>query len=78
MRTGVRVVAWIMTVVAAGMIVGGAYLFGIDRGLFSPGHEDEVAHLLLDDAQAQRAIATATVDALVEQIPLLEEVRSGL
>ncbi|HEY6567684.1 MAG TPA: hypothetical protein VI341_09210, partial [Actinomycetota bacterium] len=47
-------------------------------GLFSPGHEDEVAHLLLDDAQAQRAIATATVDALVEQIPLLEEVRSGL
>ena len=78
MRTGVKVVAWTMTVVAAGAIVGGAYLFGIDRGLFSPGREDEVARLLLDDAQVQRAIATATVDALVEQIPLLEEVRAGL
>jgi hypothetical protein len=78
MRTSVKIVAWLLTVVAAAAIVSGAYLFGIDRGLFSPGREDEVARLLLDDMQVQHAIATATVDALVEQIPLLEEVRSGL
>jgi hypothetical protein len=78
MRTSMKVVAWVLVVAAAGAIVGGAYLFGIDRGLFSPGREDEVARLLLDDAQVQHAIATATVDALVEQVPFLEEVRGGL
>ncbi len=78
MRTIVKVVAWVLVVAAAGAIVGGAYLFGIDRGLFSPGREDEVARLLLDDAEVQHAIATATVDALVERLPFLDEVRAGL
>ena len=78
MRTVGKLVAWILTVAAAAGIVGGAYLFGVDRGLFSSGREDEVGRLLLDDAQFQRAIATATVDALVEQVPLLNEVRAGL
>jgi hypothetical protein len=78
MRIGAKVVAWVLAVVAAGAIVGGAYLFGIDRGLFSPGREDEVGRLLLADDQVQRAIAAATVEALVDQVSLAEAVRPRL
>ena len=59
-------------------IVAGAYLFGIDRGLFSPGREDEVGRLLLADAQVQRAIADETIDALAQQIPFGDAVRPRL
>lgn len=67
-----------MAIVAAGAIVGGAYLAGVDRGLFAPGREDEVGRLLLADEQAQRAIAEASVDALIQQVPLLENARASL
>ena len=78
MRTGMKLVAWVLAVVAAGAIVGGAYLAGVDRGLFAPGREDEVGRLLLADEEAQRAIAEASVDSLIQQVPLLEAARPSL
>ena len=78
MRSGLGVVAWLLSFLAACAIVAGAYLFGIDRGLFSPGREDEVGRLLLADDQVQRAIADQTVAALTEQIPFGDAVRPRL
>jgi hypothetical protein len=78
MHTGGKLVGWLLVVIAAGALVGGAYLFGLERGLFAPEHEGEVGRLLLADDEVQRVIARSAVDAMVEQIPALEVVRSRL
>jgi hypothetical protein len=77
-RTTMRVLAWLCALLAAAGIVGGAYLYGVNAGLFVPGRADDVGSRLLDDRVFQRVLAERTADAIVEQVPALEPRREAL
>ena len=78
MRAAVKVLAWLGTVLAAAGIVGGAYLYGVNAGLFAAGRADDVGRRLLADQLFQRVVAERTADAIVEQAPALEPRREAI
>ena len=78
MRTAMKVLAWLGTVLAAAGIVGGAYLYGVNAGLFAAGRADDVGRRLLADQLFQRVVAERTADAIVEQAPALEPRREAI
>ena len=73
-----KVLAWLGTVLAAAGIVGGAYLYGVNAGLFVDGRDDDVGRRLLADQVFQRVVAERTADAIVEQAPALEPRREAI
>ena len=78
MRTAVKILAWLGAVLAAAGIVGGAYLYGVNAGLFAAGRADDVGRRLLADQLFQRVVAERTADAIVEQAPALEPRREAI
>jgi hypothetical protein len=72
------VVGWVLAMLAAGAVVAGSYLIGIDRGVFTPAREADIAGLLLDDAAFQRSIAEGAVDGAIDQVPVLGPVRGPM
>ena len=78
MRTLLKVLAWVCTVLAAMTIVGGAYLFGVNAGLFADGRADDVGRRLLEDRVFQRTLSERAVEELVQEAPALEPVRGAL
>ena len=78
MRTAMKVLAWLGTVLAAAGMVGGAYLYGVNAGLLPPDAPTTWGHRLLADQVFQRVVAERTADAIVEQAPALEPRREAI